>query len=195
MDIQKLLLRKQDKESKRYKRSKIEQLQSKFMMIDTNNGSPLRDSLADLLDSYVVAKNLDQTIDLGYTNISRRHERSRMTAGKYLLGNSKTDPGLPQIKQLKSRNQVKFLLEKIRETDKFRDVVSKSGNNESYRPKDKLMPTLVQRRVSNTSRTTPPKLKPSNSQLTHQITVKNSPSNNLKSKFFRVNITKCGEGN
>lgn len=74
IDIQKLLSRKREKESRRYQKNTFGNHMSVFTSPPEYSESPKRESLADTLDEYIMNKQKEHTVDLGYTNYSRRNK-------------------------------------------------------------------------------------------------------------------------
>lgn len=120
--IQKLLEKKRFHESKRY--SGPRPTDPNYKIAPSLQGDPISDSL----DEYVRTKNTEHTVDLGYTNISRRQERGRANAISNLLSHSK-DASFPNIEKKKSKRKIRELLHKIKNSEHFHQRFSNRNNN------------------------------------------------------------------
>jgi hypothetical protein len=83
----------------------------------------MRDPISDSLDAYIRTKNQEQTVDIGYTNISRRKERTRMSALNNLMSVMQNN-NMPHVKNLASRRRVRELLYKLKNSERFKEAIN-----------------------------------------------------------------------
>lgn len=135
-DIQKFLQRKRIKESRRYEKPRrfvdlgsIQVAAGSYSPKGRIQVSP-RKELGDRLDQHIRDSHLDHTIDLGYREITRRHERSRM---HNIVQPSKSEnrEAIPKGMN-KSRANVTALLQRMKNNDSVRSKLVQNLNNSKY---------------------------------------------------------------
>ncbi|CAI2369480.1 unnamed protein product [Moneuplotes crassus] len=144
-NIQQYLTRKRNKESRRYPKP---QNYIKISCQDTSPDrslsnyrsevSPVRHSLEDQLDKEIKIRHLEPTIDLGYRNITRRHERSRMN-NIAVMNEVRTEESLPKILSKKNKDSVRAILTRMKNSERLRSKLGRNNSNVSNLLEKKLL--------------------------------------------------------